>query len=516
MGQWRTLRKLSRTCYWHGMREDVEDYVRGCQACAAVKSRVKAPAGLLQPLPIPHRPWEVITIDLTGPLPMSDDYHSAVWVVTCKFSKMVHLIPTSMNVTSEATARLLIDHVFRLHGLPAAIVSDRDPRFTAGLWRSVFEAWGTKLKMSSSYHPQTDGQTERYMRVLTAGLRAYADKKQSEWPKWLTMIEVVYNSSQHESTGKTPFEMNGVVWTDAMSLAVRSPIMDGVRSQSAEDILTDMRRTWEDARRVLMMKRDKMKAQADRHRTDERYAVGDRVLLSTRRLSQHASKLDDPFVGPFTITRVSDHGVNVWLELPAKMRGLHQPFHVEKLKRFVPSAVAWERQQDDRPLPEVIDGEAHYEVEQLLGKRVADEWVEARPEDGVEPGGRQLQGDVSDAAKSKDEVGVRRRSPRIAAQKGSDPPVDTQHRGQRQQKRPRRVRQEVTRYLVKWKGYGVEEATWAREDSLRPYAQDAIDEYEYRQAVERGEEAVGVHCVHTLEEGGNGCPHPRLSDSDRE
>jgi len=126
-----------------------------------------------------------------------------------------------------------------------------------------------------------------------------------------------------------------------------------------------------------------MKAEADRHRTEERYAVGDQVLLSTRHLSTHSSKLDDPFVGPFAVTRVSDNGINIWLELPRQYRRLHQPFHVEKLKRFVPSAVEWSRQQEDRPLPEMVDGAPMYEVEMLLGKRTAEEWVDVQPEDAV-------------------------------------------------------------------------------------------------------------------------------------
>jgi RNase H-like domain found in reverse transcriptase/Reverse transcriptase (RNA-dependent DNA polymerase)/Integrase zinc binding domain/Chromo (CHRromatin Organisation MOdifier) domain/gag-polyprotein putative aspartyl protease len=498
MGERKTLNKMQRTCYWHGMQKDIEDYVRGCQVCAAVKSRQKAPAGLLQPLPIPHRPWEVITLDLMGPLPMSEDHHSAVWAVTCKFSKQVHLIATSMKVTSEKTARLLIDHVFKLHGLPRTIISDRDPRFTAGLWRAVFKAWGTRLAMSSSYHPQTDGQTERYMRVLAAGLRAYADKRQRDWPKCLSMIEAFYNSSRHESTGQTPFEMNGVVWTDAMTLALSSPMMDGIKSQSAEDILTDMRRTWEDARRMLLVRREKMKAEADRHRTEERYAVGDQVLLSTRHLSTHSSKLDDPFVGPFAVTRVSDNGVNIWLELPRQYRRLHQPFHVEKLKRFVPSAVEWSRQQEDRPLPEMVDGAPMYEVEMLLGKRTAQEWVDVQPEDAVTVDSSEdvyagtstptpTEKVVEDA-----EVTVRR-SARLASKPSSQPTA-----APRPTRKPRRVRQLVTRYLVKWKGYGVEEATWERASNLQLHAQEAIDEYEYRQAQERGEETVGVQCVHSL------------------
>ena len=508
MGERKTVNKLQRSCYWYGMQKDIEDYVRGCQVCAAVKPSQKVKAGLLQPLPIPHRPWEVITIDLMGPLPLSDDYHNAVWAVTCKFSKQVHLIATSTSVTSEKTARLLIDHVFKLHGLPTAIISDRDPRFTAGLWKAVFKAWGTRLALSSSYHPQTDGQTERYMRVLAAGLRAYADKKQRDWPRCLSMIEAFYNSSRHESTGQTPFEMNGVVWTDAMTLALRSPMMDGVKSQSAEDILTDMKRTWEDARAMLMVRRERMKEVADRHRRDERYVVGDQVLLSTRNLSQFPSKLDDPFVGPFLVTRVSDNGVNVWLELPRMYSRLHQPFHVEKVKRFTPSTVEWSRQQDDRPLPEMVDGAPEYEVEVLLGKRTAEELVDVLPEGKVvadadadsSPPPSSLEADES--TEEKTEVPVRR-SARLT-QKATRPPQTTTQTTTQTTRRPRRVRQLVTRYLVKWKGYGVEEASWERATSLRLHAQEAIDEYEYRQAQEREETSVGLHCLHTLKEEADG------------
>jgi hypothetical protein len=203
LGARKTLHKLQHTCYWPGMGKDIEDYVQGCVVCAAIKPSQKAPSGLLQPLPIPHRPWEVISIDFVGPLPRTTDYFDAVLVVVDKFSKMAHFIPTTTKVDAGKTAKLLINHVFKLHGLPSSIISDRDPRFTAGLWREVFNAWGTQLKMSSSYHPQTDGQTERVHRTLEAGLRAYADKVRGDWAERLSMVEAFYNSSTHESTCNT-------------------------------------------------------------------------------------------------------------------------------------------------------------------------------------------------------------------------------------------------------------------------------------------------------------------------
>ena len=495
LGARKTLHKLQRTCYWLGMQRDIEDYVRGCVVCGAVKPSQQAPAGLLQPLPIPHRPWEVISIDFVGPLVQTKDYFDTVLVVVDKFSKMGHFIPTTLKVTSDKAARLLINHVFKLHGLPSSIISDRDPRFTAGLWEEVFDALGVQLKMSSSYHPQTDGQTERLNRTLEAGLRAYADKKGAEWADWLPMCEAFYNSSTHSSTGQTPFEMNGVVWSDAVTFAMRSPVMDGLKCQSAEDILNGMKQAWEDARMMLMASREKMKANADKARRDERYEVGDRVFLSTKHLSKHSSKLSDPFIGPFPVTRVSDHGVNVWLKLPKEYSRVHQPFHVEKVKRYVPSAIPWGRTQNDRPLAEVIDGEEYYEVEMLLGKRQGEELVEvdAHPEEEAK-GEEEVKEDdslPSTLEEVREEVGPVRRSARLA-NKGA---VGSGQGGasRTSTRRARRVRQWVTRYLVKWKGFGEEESTWEMANSLRLHAQDAIDEYEYRQAQERGEDVVGLH-----------------------
>lgn len=509
LGERKTLHKLQRTCYWPGMKADIEDYVRGCVVCAAIKPSQRVPAGLLQPLPIPHRPWEVISLDFVGPLVRTKDYYDAVLVVVDKFSKMAHFIPTTMKVTATKAAKLLIDNVFKLHGLPSSLISDRDPRFTAGLWREVFRAWGTKLSMSSSYHPQTDGQTERVNRVLIAGLRAYADKKRQDWADWLPMVEAFYNSSRHESTGQTPFEMNGVVWTDATMLAFHSPVIDDIKSQAAEDVLRGMQQAWEDARQLLLTRRERMKKNADKGRRDEKYEVGDRVLLSTAKMSKHQSKLSDPFIGPFTVTRVSDHGVNVWLDLPHEYRLLHQPFHIEKVKRFTHSEVEWGRQQVDRPLPELVDGQEMWEVEMILGKREGEEMVNIQPDMKEGTGEEEDRSELVERSEDDTESALRReqeaplrRSERLA-KKGvtlADGAVAV-----KSTRKPRRVRQMVVRYLVKWKGYAEEDSTWEPVDSLRLHAQDAIDEYEYRQACERGEEVVGLQCLHAVRTDELGC-----------
>jgi hypothetical protein len=381
LGERKTLRTLQADCYWPGMKADVEDYVRGCVTCARIKPSQQVQAGLLRPLPIPHRPWEVIGIDFIGPLPKTADHHDFILSVKDQFTKQAHFIPTTVNVTAKGTVKLLLEHVIKLHGLPSAIVSDRDVRFQATLWKEIWKTWGSRLMMSSSHHPQTNGGTERVHRTLETYLMAFVDKKGKDWSDWLPMAEVHYNNSVHESTGKTPFELNGTLWTDAYSLALSSPTMRQFRAQTAEDVLADMKRAWEDARTAMMAARDKMKKTADENRRDVRYNVGDLVMLSTAHLAKHGTKLSDLYVGPFPVVKVSASGLSVWLLLPREYAKLHQPFHVEKLKRFLPSARGWDRKEEVTPTPELVDGEVEWEVERLLGKREAMEPVQVDPED---------------------------------------------------------------------------------------------------------------------------------------
>ena len=513
LGQRKTLAKLQSLCFWPGMSKDVEDYVRGCVRCAQVKPSQQPPAGLLHPLPIPSRPWETITMDFIGPLPKTSDYKDTILVVEDKFSKMAHFIPTTQNVTSKETAKLLIARVFCLHGVPTSIISDRDTRFTAKVWQEVMKGLGTKLAMSSSWHPQTDGQTERTNRVAEVGLRLYADKTGVDWAEWLPLLEAHYNSSKHESTGKTPFELNGTVWTDAMTLALQSPTTAHVRALGAEQLLEGLKTAWEDARMCMLAMREKMKRNADQHRTDVVYAVGDRALLSTKHIAVDQGKLRDMYVGPFTVTQVAPNGVNVWLDLPPYYRRLHQPFHVDRLKKYQPSVRGWERQQVDRPPPELVDGEPMYEVEYIFGKKVEREWVDAdsKEEDDAPFAGTEVEVAAVTTRRAAAVAAARNdgAAPGTTATAGPPPAptprtemVPARVRAQRKtgsrRKRQRRPGQWqlITRYHVKWAGFPVEEATWERADNLMRFAREAVLEYETQQAALSGEATLGMLCTH--------------------
>jgi hypothetical protein len=499
LGVKKTLHKLQRVCWWLGMRTEVTSYVHSCVECLRVKHSQKKPAGLLLPLPIPSRPYDTITMDFVGPLPPSGERkYDYLLTVIDKFSKRVHLLPCHKTIDAHQTARLLIDNVVRQFGLPASIISDRDPRWTGVLWTELFAAMGTKLKRSSSFHPQTDGQTERVHRILEAMLRAYVNKRGSDWSEWLPTVEMSINSSVHEATGKTPFELTGVDWKDPLSLEMTSGGGGEMSSDVAREVLEGIKTAWEDARHMMMQSQVRMKKYADLRRRDEQYAIGDQAMLSTKNLAKRQGKLSPLFVGPFEVVGVSGEGLSVTLDLPPEYRRLHQPFHVSRLKRYTPSEVEWVgREQVDRPLPDLVDGQPMWEVEAITGKKL-DTRMEVVYDTRVIADGK-AEGEVVEAAVERKEEGKgggawesRLRS-RVGRPSVSLPP-------QRSKTRKVKVRKEAvtrTMYLVRWKGY--DEESWVSEDQLQ-LSQEAIEEYERLQAVNaatRSEDSVALHCLHS-------------------
>ena len=171
----RTYATLHPNVYWPRMNSDVRNYVKSCDSCQRIKAGHQVPAGLLQPLQIPTRPWEQISMDFITHLPKTKAGWDAIIVFVDLFSKMVHFVPSTTTATAPETARLFFDNVFRLHGLPEVIVSDRDAKFTSHFWKALFKTMGTKLAMSTAFHPQTDGQTERANRTLEDMLRAFVN-----------------------------------------------------------------------------------------------------------------------------------------------------------------------------------------------------------------------------------------------------------------------------------------------------------------------------------------------------
>lgn len=201
----RTVELVERFFWWPSLKEDVTTYVEFCDACQRAKSHTQKPYGLLRPLSIPGRCWDMISCDFVVKLPTTARGFDSILVVVDRLSKMVHLIPCKESIDAQEVAELFEREVIRLHGIPRDIVSDRDTRFNSHFWKAVCEHLKINPSMSSAYHPQSDGQTERMNRVIEEILRSYVRPDMADWDRRLPMVEFAMNNAWNSTTHTTPF-----------------------------------------------------------------------------------------------------------------------------------------------------------------------------------------------------------------------------------------------------------------------------------------------------------------------
>jgi len=278
-GRWKTMELIGRNYWWPGITKEVGRYVKGCDTCQRYKNQNKVPAGKLMPNAIPEKPWSHILADFITKLPLAQGYN-AILVVCDHFSKMVHFIATTEKTSAEGLTKLFRDHVWKLHGLPEIIISDRGVQFAVGIMKELNNLLGIQTKLSTAYHPQTDGQMERINQELEQYLRVFIDHRQEQWPDWLETAEFIYNNKVHTATKTSPFKAN----------YGQDPKMgfEGRRKgkyEAAEKFIERMRKIQEKAKAALEKAQEEMKKFTNRkRREEEEYRVGDLVLLSTKDL----------------------------------------------------------------------------------------------------------------------------------------------------------------------------------------------------------------------------------------
>ncbi|KAJ9518065.1 hypothetical protein QJQ45_009986 [Haematococcus lacustris] len=265
LGMTKTLEQVTRYFDWQGVSEAVKHYVRTCHSCQLNKSSAQRPAGKLQPLPIPLRPWGSVSLDLIVKLPASGPAkHDSILVIVDRLTKMVHLARTWERMTAVQYAKLFVDNVFRLHGWPDSIVSDRGPNLNNN--RFFVELAGllqVDLDLLSAYHPQTDGQTERMNRVIEEMLSHYIRPDQKDWAEHLPLVEFAINNAKQESTHCTPFYLNYGYHprvAELLDLPQRVP--------QAHEFVANARQAVEQARQCLARAQKRMKAYQDTKRRD--------------------------------------------------------------------------------------------------------------------------------------------------------------------------------------------------------------------------------------------------------
>lgn len=256
------------------MRTQIQAYVAACSVCQKNKSATTSSVGLLQPLPIPHQVWDDIAMDFIDGLPMSCGKNS-ILVVIDRLSKYAHFLPLSHPYSAKVIAEVFVAGIVKYHGLPRSIISDWDPIFMSHFWREFFKLSGTQLNMSSSYHPQTDSQSEVTNRCLEQYLRCFASQQPRKWCSFLPWAEYWYNTTYHISIGMTPF----------LALYGRNPPMvpryelGSSLVHEVDNALATRDEILRDLKIHLSRSVHQMKQLADKKRRDVEFHPGDFVYL---------------------------------------------------------------------------------------------------------------------------------------------------------------------------------------------------------------------------------------------
>uniref|UniRef100_A0A6N2MMB5 Integrase catalytic domain-containing protein n=1 Tax=Salix viminalis TaxID=40686 RepID=A0A6N2MMB5_SALVM len=369
-GVLRTFKRLAQQFYWPSMHKHVKAYIQHCLTCQKTKSETLAPAGLLQPLPIPCLVWDDISLDFIEGLPSSHS-KDTIMVVVDRFSKYAHFIALTHPFTAKSIAAMFVDNVIKLHGMPKSIISDRDPIFVSKFWQEFFTMSGTKLKLSSAYHPQTDGQTEVVNRCLEQYLRCFVHQWPRKWYTYLSWAEYWYNTTFHSSTGMTSFQaLYGRLPSSIPHYA------DGLSCVNEVD--KDLRNRDEVLQQLKMnleLAATRIKNMANQRRREVEFQVGDLVLLKLHPYRQHSvfkrshQKLANHFYSPFTVEQKLGK-VAYRLSLPPDAK-IHPVFHISLLKKYVGTSL---RAVVD--LPPISDaGQIQVEPAQVIDTR----WIKQGP-----------------------------------------------------------------------------------------------------------------------------------------
>jgi len=357
----RTMELIRRNYEFKGMKEKTTQFIKKCADCQKNKHSTHAPYGEMQPIALPNEPWTDITMDFVTGLPLSKDptthiAYNAILVIVDRFTKYAEMIPFRNDYTAVQLGYVILDRLIRYHGIPRSIISDRDKLFTSNYWTTLIAAIGTKRKLSTAYHPQTDGQTERTNRTMKTYLRIYSNQLQNNWVSLLPMAQLAYNNKTSESTGHTPFYANHGKHPNLFTRTLPSQKTDAAMTTAGtlKRVHKQLRLNLEEAQRKSISYVNK------KRKTAPQLKEGDKVYLLTKNLrtKRPSRGLDNVKVGPFLI-KAQRGPVNYTLELPPDAK-VHPTFHVSLLEPADP----------ETPLQKTFryqtEEETEFEVERIV------------------------------------------------------------------------------------------------------------------------------------------------------
>uniref|UniRef100_A0A0W0FF01 RNA-directed DNA polymerase n=1 Tax=Moniliophthora roreri TaxID=221103 RepID=A0A0W0FF01_MONRR len=362
-GQFGTLDLVQRDYWWPGMAKFVKNFVDGCATCQQMKINTHPTKVGLQPIAgVPNAtPFQIITMDLVTDLPESHSFDTVMVVVDHSSSKGVIFIPCTKTLDAPQAADLLLRNVYKRYGLPDKIISDRDPRFAAAVFQETMRLLGVKHAMSTAYHPQSDGETERVNQEMEIYLRMFCSKEQTEWSSYLHMAEFAHNNRTHSVTRNSPFFM--IMGYNPRPLPTA---FEPTSVPSVEERLNKLRKLRGDVAGMMEIARKKMIEKAGKG--TDKFIEGQKVWLEGKNLDfgYPSKKLSPKREGPFVIEKVMGP-VTYKLKLPHQWK-IHPVFHAGLLKPYKETEAHGRNFLE--PPPDIIEGHEEFEIEAIIGHKL--------------------------------------------------------------------------------------------------------------------------------------------------
>jgi len=354
---WTILKPLF---YATNFKHFVKRFIKTCDQCQRIKSKpsTKMP---LKPIQIGQRPWEIMFFDFIGPLPIDTSTgKNMIALASDQLTKMIHIIPCSSNVNAKETAHIYLQHIWKLHGFPKEIITDRGTQFTSKFMQEVLAILGIKARLSSGHHPQTAGQSERNNRFIEDYLRNYVNYHQNNWVQFLPIAEFVFNNHKSVPTQQTPFFLN-YGYNPSFSLNLQHS-----NTPAVNDYMQDLFQARQKAQESIKKYQDAM----IKHNTSrpQEFSVGQKVYITGDDVitTRPTRKLEHKRFGPFEILeKIGTH--NYRLKLTPQYQKIHPIFHADKLTLHHEDGNPHRIQPP--PPPIVIGNEEEFEVDQILDIR---------------------------------------------------------------------------------------------------------------------------------------------------